>query len=165
MIGWGTGWGRFTYFLLFQCLCESEQVVWQLWVKPNWLISLFRCVEGSAALLCVRVWASVASGPAVCFCQCWIDCVLQTLHSSLECFSLFFLSLAVYLLLSPPRLLSASPCWLRLTASLPPLCLIVFPCITVQLSSLSSDQTVSSYCVCIYVCIFWTASLRWIPLG
>lgn len=96
-----------------------------------WIPLAVQTCERSATPLCVSVSpsASVGSGLAVYFCQCRIDGVLQTLHSSPGCFSLFLLSpLAVYLLLCAPLPPSASPsllllmlAWLlNISSSLPP---------------------------------------------
>lgn len=113
----------------------------------------FRCEYGqqySCVSVCLLVPLLVL---AVYFCQCWIDGVLQTLLSSPGSISLFLLPLsrcssALLLLLPLPFLLA------RPLASLLLLLLIVLLCITKLLSSLSSDQTMSSQCVgvCISLC-------------
>ena len=123
------------------------------------------CMNGSCCSGVCRVSStavcqstSVGSGLAAYFCQCWIDGIPQTLHSSLGRFSLFLLSLLPCICRSalPPFLplpLHLSR-WLSLLPSLPLLLLIVLCCIIVLLSSLSSDQTTSSWCVCMNVCGF-----------
>lgn len=110
------------------------------------------CV-GPAMLLSVSVpqRACAALGLVVYFCQSWIDGVLQTLHSSLGCFSLFLFSLAVYLLLGPPSTSSshllARP--LGITSSSPPHCPPLHHPTTLKSLFTSDNELSVRVCVCI----------------